>query len=387
MPGRPRILSISFSHFPGDARVLRQLRLLQEFGEVTTVGYGDGPDGVAEHLEIDPSLPSLAQTPSGVLALALRRYRAVELSAPAVAAALRAIGGRRFDLVVANEARALPLAHAVAHGAPVWGDLHEWAPEERTHVLSWRLLVAPYMRWVCAEYLPPTAGVTTVNGSIAALYHDAFGVDVEVVRNAIPLQPLAPSTTPDDRIRLVHSGAAVPGRSIEVLIEATLRLDERFTLDLYLVQGRDGGAYWRQLRELARGSERIVFHDAVLPAELPATLNAYDVGVFVLPPRTANHRYMLPNKFFDFVQARLAIVFSTATETDSLIRRYGLGRISPGFTADDLAEALRTLDRGAIDRYKAATDAAAPTLSSAEDERVERDLIARLLRPSGPVGA
>ncbi|GAA2040799.1 glycosyltransferase family 4 protein [Agromyces tropicus] len=379
MPGRPRILSISFSHFPSDARVLRQLRVLQEFGDVTTVGYGDGPDGVAEHLAVDPALPSLAQTPGGVLSLALRRFRAVELSAPAVAAARRAIGDRGFDLVVANEARALPLAHAVAHGAPVWGDLHEWAPEERTHVLSWRLLVAPYMRWVCAEYLPRTAGITTVNGSIAGLYRDAFGVDVEVVRNAIPLQDLHPGATPRDRIRLVHSGAAVPGRSIEVLIEAALQLDERFSLDLYLVQGRDGGAYWRQLRELARGSDRIVFHDAVRPSELPATLNAYDVGVFVLPPRTANHRYMLPNKFFDFVQARLAIVFSTAVETDSLIERFGLGRISPGYTAEDLAAVLRPLDREAIDRYKAATDAAAPGLSSAEDERVERELLGRLL--------
>lgn len=379
MPARPRILSISFSHFPSDARVLRQLRVLQEFGDVTTIGYGTGPDGVAEHLSIDESLPSLPQTPIGVAKLALRRFRSVALGAPAVAAARETIADRTFDVVVANEARALPLAHSVAHGAPVWGDMHEWAPEERTHVLSWRLLVAPYMRWVCAEYLPRTDAVTTVNGSIAALYRERFGVAAEVVRNAIAHQPLTPSPTVAGHVRLVHSGAAVPGRSIEVLIKATLQLDERYSLDLYLVQGRDGGAYWRHLRELAEGSARIVFHDAVAPADLPATLNAYDVGVFVLPPRTANHRYMLPNKFFDFVQARLAIVFSPAVETDALIDEFDLGRVTTGYTADDLARVLRETDTGDIEAFKQNAHAAAETLSSDTDENVERGILKRLI--------
>ena len=58
-------------------------------------------------------------------------------------------------------------------------------------------------------------------------------------------------------------------------------------------------------------------HPPVTPAELPSSLNAFDVGVYVLPPRTMNHRLMLPNKFFDFVQARLALVFSTAVEPTS----------------------------------------------------------------------
>ena len=375
----PRILCISFSNFLADSRVLRQLAVLERFGEVTTIGYGEAPPGVVEHLEVDSALPSLPQTPLGVLKLAVRAYRSVDLDAPAMKSALELLRGREFDLIVANEARALPLAHRIAGGAPVWGDMHEWAPEERTHVLSWRLLVAPFMTWVCARYLPRTTVVSTINGSIAKLYREQFGVESRIVRNAIAFQDLSPSPMEEGRIRLVHSGGAVPGRSIETLIEATKRLDERFTLDLYLVKARGSDSYWESLVALAAESDRVRVHDPVAPAELPRVLNAYDVGVFVLPPRTTNHKLMLPNKFFDFVQARLALVFSPAVETDVLIHEHDLGRLTTGFGVDELVAVLENLSAEDIVRFKANAHRAADILNSGADERVQEEILTGML--------
>ncbi|WP_344442019.1 hypothetical protein [Agromyces soli] len=376
---RPRILCISFSHFVSDSRVLRQLEVLTRFGDVTTIGYGEAPPGVSEHLEIDAALPSLPQTIPGATKLAFRAYRSVLFDAPAVAAGLELLQGRSFDLVVANEARALPLAHRVADGAPVWGDMHEWAPQERTHVLSWRLLVAPFMTWVCREYLPRTAAVTTINGSIAELYEQHFGVRSRIVRNAIGYQDLRPSAVEPERIRLVHSGGAVPGRSIETLIEAVSQLDDRFSLDLYLVKARGSDRYWQSLVDAAAQDDRITVHDPVPPATLPRVLNGYDVGVFVLPPRTMNHRLMLPNKFFDMVQARLGLVFSTAVETDALIEQYELGLVSPGFGTAELVATLRQLTPESVAKYKQAADAAAHELNAERDVRVEEELLTELL--------
>jgi hypothetical protein len=380
MVERPRILSISFSPLRSDARVLRQLRLLSDAGDVTSLGFGPTPDGVVEHLEI-PASASLPQTVVGVAKLALRMHRSVQLDAPALRAARAVLAGRTFDLIVANEARALPLAFAIADGTPVWGDMHEWAPEERTHLLSWRLLVAPFMTWVCATYLPRCAAVTTVGTAIAGLYRDRFGVDAEVVRNSIASQDLSPSALEPGRIRLVHSGAAVPGRNIEALIEATLAADQRFSLDLFLVRGGDGGHYWQKLRTLAAESPRIAFHDAVAPHELPQTLNRFDVGVYSVPIITTNHRYMLPNKFFDFVQARLAVVFSPSEEIDALIVRLGLGVTSADASAPALTVALESLTPESVEMFKRNADAAARgELGSAADDAVVRALLARLLR-------
>ncbi|MBJ2120972.1 hypothetical protein I6N91_08285 [Arthrobacter sp. MSA 4-2] len=376
---RPKILCISFSDIRADARVLRQLEVLAEFGDVTTLSYGVKPDAASDHLEIDASLPSLPQTPVGVALLALRLHRRAELIAPAVQRAFQLNAGRTYDLVVANEARALPLAHRIANGAPVWGDMHEWAPEERAHVRSWKLLVKPFMTDVCARYLPKTQAVTVVNDSIAALYERAFGCATETVRNARPFVDLEPVPVDAATIRLVHSGAAVPGRNLEGMIEAAAGLGPQYSLDFYLVPARDGGKYRRYLEELAAGAAQVTFHDPVKPEELPAVLNRYDVGIFSLPPQTKNHELMLPNKFFDFVQARLAIVFSPSPETSRLIRESDLGAITEDHSPAALIRSIQGMTRDNIARYKDNAHRAARQLSSESDESTERSILRRLL--------
>lgn len=375
-----RILCISLSPIRRDARVLRQIGVLREFGEVTTVGYGPAPAGVAAHIQVPDDKPSLPQTPRGVLALAGHRFRAVELGAPGVAYAWQRLRDVEFDLVVANDARVLALAFALAKGAPVWADMHEWAPEERTHVLSWRLLVAPFMTYLCREYLPRAAAVTTVGDGIAKLYDEVFGVHAAVVRNAGPFVPLAPTAVADDRIRLVHSGGAVLGRSLETMIDAVRQLDDRFTLDLYLVPSADGGRYLSQLRERAKGEPRIRFHDPVAPEELPRTLNAYDVGVFWIPPVHTNARLTLPNKLFDYVQARLAVAIGPTIEMVRVVQEYGLGVVAEDFSLDRCVQSLRELTSERIAAYKASSDAAARELSFERD----RDVVRSLLRPLVP---
>jgi hypothetical protein len=375
----PRILCISLSPIERDARVLRQVGVLAEFGEVTTIGYGGFPAGASEHVEVPTGLPSLPQTVAGVAALAVRQWRRAELAAPAVQFAVDALRGRHFDLVVANDARVLALAHTVAGDSPVWADLHEWAPEERTHVLSWRLLVAPLMRHLCARYLPLSAATSTVCTSIAELYERDFGVRPAVVRNSNPWQPLEPAPVSDDRIRLVHSGAAVHGRSLETMIDAVIALDTRFTLDLFLVPGGDGGAYQRNLEARAARCDRIVFRAPVPPAALPATLNAYDLGVFVIPPIHTNARLTLPNKFFDFVQARLGVVVGPTIEMQRLVEQYGLGVTTAGFTVSETVKALALLDADRIRRFKVASNQAARTLSFETDADAVRSLVRQAL--------
>ncbi len=311
----PRILCISFSPIHRDARVLRQLDVLAGHGVVTTLGYGEAPSAAAEHLRVADDLPSLPQTATGVLQLGARLLNHAEMAAPALREGQRLLQGRTFDLVVANEARALPLAHRVAQGAPVWADMHEWAPQERSHVLSWRLLVGPLMDHVCRRYLPSSDAVTTVCSTIADMYRATYGVPCEVVRNARPWVDLEPSPAQEGVIRLAHSGGAVPGRNIEALIDATTRL-EHLTLDLILVPANDGGRYLRTLHERAAGSARIRFHEPVTPDELPAALNPYDLGVYCLPPANVNMEFALPNKLFDFVQARLGMVVGPSPRWD-----------------------------------------------------------------------
>ncbi|MEL0626278.1 glycosyltransferase [Salinibacterium amurskyense] len=373
-----RILCISFSPIERDARVLRQLGVLAEFGDVTTVGYGSQPDDAAAHVEIPAGLASLPQTVGGVALLALRQWSRAELAAPAVQFALKALRGQQFDVIVANDARAIPAAHALAQGAPVWADLHEWAPEERTHVLSWRLLVAPLMRHICATYLTRSAAVSTVCDSIAGLYERDYHVRPDVVRNSTHWRDLAPSVADPTTIRMVHSGAAIHGRNLEAMIDATRELGEGYSLDLYLVAGGDGGAYLRKLQARAGGLASIRFNPPVTPAELPGVLNKFDIGVFWIPPTHTNARYTLPNKFFDYVQARLAIAVGPSIEMQQLVDSKDLGVVSSGFDVAECVASIRSLTAADIAATKSRVDAASRELSFEHDGEVMRSIVRRV---------
>ncbi|MEO5534002.1 MAG: hypothetical protein ABIR17_02590 [Pseudolysinimonas sp.] len=375
---RPRILCVSFSPIHADSRVLRQIDVLRQHGEVTTVGYGPAPEGVARHIQVPDDASSLPQTPPGVARLALRRHDAVELTSPGEKAVLKdVVASGHYDLVVANDARALPLAFA-ADGDKVYADMHEWAAEERATIFVWRVLVGPYMEHLCRTYLPRTAAVTSVSAGLSGLYAERYDLTTETIRNSADFRgDLAPTPVDPDRIRLVHSGTADPERNIVELIDATERLGDRFSLDLYLLEVP--GGHLAQIKAKAANSPRVTVHDPVPPATLPTVLNQYDLGVFLYPLRTLSHLYHLPNKFFDFVQARLGMVFSPAPEIDAHMAKYQLGIITRDTSADALVEALRDLTVEDVAGFKRAADRSARELSSEPDRAAQDALIGRLL--------
>lgn len=377
---RPKILCISYSLLKSDARVLRQLSVLAEFGDITTVGYGDATPFSNTHIEIPMTAKSLPQTLRGVLGLALHAFPKVDLSAPAVKETLRQIGDESFDVVVANDARALPAAITIADGSPVWADMHEWAPEENSQVIIWKLLVAPWADYVCKTWLPKAAAVTSVGDEIAKLYRQTYGVNTKVMRNAAPFTDLEPSRVrTGGPIRLVHSGIAAAGRGLENAIRAVRELGENFSLDLYLMPAGDGGKLLADLKDLAGDDESITFHDPIKPSELPRTLNAYDVGAFWIPPATTNSRLTLPNKFFDFVQARLAMAIGPTVEMANLVKKHNLGVISDGFDVEDIKASLRTLTKENVWEAKQAAHAAAKELSFDHEADVAREIMQELL--------
>ena len=95
-------------------------------------------------------------------------------------------------------------------------------------------------------------------------------------------------------------------------------------------------------------------------------LGECDVGVFVLPPLTCNYLNRLPNKFFDFVQARLGIVVGPSPEMAALVREHGLGVVTADFTAQSLARALDELTAETVEGHKAASHTVARGLSAEE---------------------
>ncbi|RZT58057.1 hypothetical protein EV140_2294 [Microcella alkaliphila] len=358
---RPRLLIASLSPLVGDARVLKQIERFRGDYEVVTLGYGEAPEGVSVHLRVPDDAPAW-RWPR--LALILRQYRRAYWTNPAVAAAtsLLETSGVSIDLAIANDVDTVPLVMRFVDPRRVHVDLHEYAPRQREELPRWRLFVAPFVRWILRSAVARAASTSTVSSGLARAYRTEFGLSPTVVTNATPYRDGSPTPVADP-IRLVHSGAALPNRALELMIDAVESTTTDVTLDLFLTA--NDPAYLETLRERCAGTARCRLNNPVPYAALIDTIAQYDVGVFVLPPTTLNYRWALPNKLFDYVQARLGIIVGPSPEMSAIVDERGLGIVCGDFTADSLKRALDGLSSERVSEFKAAAHRAAAPLSAA----------------------
>lgn len=360
-PDRPILLILAFSPLRSDARVLRQIRLLCARYAVTTVGYGPAPQGE------DIDLVGHHRIPDEIVAwhkdrrlLLLRRYQTAYDTAPVIRHLRQVLATGSWDVVLANDVETVPLALSLDAGG-VHADLHEYAPRQNEESWRWRWFVAPFQRWLVRTQVSRADSVTTVGPELAREYAREFGIEAVVVVNAAPYAERLPQPV-HDPLRLVHSGLARRNRSLEVMLDAVRQTMRPVTLDLYLMP--NDPAYLAELRDRVADLPQIRFHDPVPPEDLGDRLSECDMGVFVLPPLTFNYRFTLPNKLFDFVQARLGVLVGPSPEMAALVREHDLGLILDDFGTESLARALDKLTDDQVVAFKAASHAVASQLSA-----------------------
>ena len=269
---------------------------------------------------------------------------------------------KNFDLIVANNAETLPLAFSVANGAPIIADLHEYAYGQTRGVSLKEWAEARYLRFVGRKYLSQCSEVTVVGQALADLYFQDFGINCVVLPSMPDFQKLVPSKVQARNIKLVHHGIYTPHRGIRLLIQALAELPENFSLHLVLIHAPINEMR-KQATSLGIASERISFYDFVTPDELASFLNQFDVEVIFIPDDIINHRVALPNKFFEAVQARLAVVSGPLIEIEKRITEFGIGATTASFDVSELVEILRNLTPDEIFDWKLASHEAAKVLN------------------------
>lgn len=366
---RARLLIMSFSVLTGDPRVLRQIEMFKGDYELVTVGYGSAPDGVSEHVEVPAHLDSLRPSFRHLMALyAARRYQRAYFGSRRTRFVLDRVAPHAVDVIIANDVNAVPLALALQPRLGVHADLHEYAPRQREDERWWRTLVGPFQGWMVRRYVTLADSVTTVSPGLAAQYAAEYGVSAEVVPNASPFRGDIEPSAVGSPVRLVHMGSAVRGRGIAemvgAVIEAAAIAPGRLTLDLYLKGG--DASYHRELGELvaAHPDAGVRICDPVPFAEIVPTLAGYDLGLIIYPPTNFNIVHALPNKLFEYVQARLGVIVGPGIDMREMVQEHGIGTAVEEATAERIRAALLALDPEQIAQWKAAADAHAQSLSA-----------------------
>jgi len=269
------------------------------------------------------------------------------------------------DVWLANDWKMLPVDSrlSVEKGGVYGYDTHELATEEFADRLRWRFWKRPLVRAIERRSIGGAAVVSTVSEGIAKRLQDLYSLPrlPAVIRNTPVFESahFRPTAAP---IRVLYHGIVAPGRGLEATIDSVAAWRPDFNLTL---RGPGDGHYIDKLRRRIgeRGlADRIVLAPPVPMIALVREAAAFDLGFFALPRTSRHNEFTLPNKFFEYVMAGLALCVSDLPEMARLIRDYELGVTFPSIDREAIAAAVNALDPQSIDHYKGNALAAASQL-------------------------
>jgi hypothetical protein len=424
--GKKSICIISFSPIYRDGRVLRQIKYLSNHYNLTVIGYGQPPDNWInkenvkwysiefanpENHRTDDSNKKGNQGQSVVNGLTRTCFLNLLLSGARIlkiflSYSLLSLGRihtwfyeiwywrtrhrlKALQFAIeseshsfhANDWESLPVAAKAArrvHAKLVF-DAHEYAPLELENRRYWKFLFRPAIIYLIKKYSPEVDASITVAPVISERYKKEFGLDPLVILNT-PENESLPIRIPNfDHIRLIHHGAAIRDRKLEILIETLALCDPRFSLDFILLN--NNFAYIKQLRKLANqlAPGRVKFHEPVPPEEIVRRISQYDIGFCLVSPTNYNYLVSLPNKFFDYIMAGLAICVGPSPSMAKFVRQYGLGCVAPSFGPHDIAAMLNGLTIREISRMQMASKGASKELNAQKEMKKLVELYGQII--------
>ncbi len=363
-----RILILTYSNINRDPRVLKQISFFRN----------QGFDIVLSSLEYHGSLtffPILKQKKIvfralklAIMILRLKKLRVWEFVRNSSFEELKT--QHRFDLILANDEETWPIADKLRNLNPevkLILDAHEYYPGQFNDQLSWSLFHKWYSEYLCETY-PRTADFFfTVCDGISQAYEKKYVKKALVLLNTPDFELDLHPTPIGEKIKLIHHGISVRSRKIENMIQMMDVLDCRFELNLMLMP--NDLSYYKELQAQAKG-KAVNFLPPVPTKEISSFLNQFDIGLFLLEPVNFNYEFALPNKFFEFIQARLAIAIGPSPEMRKILEKERLGVVSENFDGLELAKKLNQLSNHDIFLFKQRCHEVAFQYSSHQNEEV-----------------
>lgn len=367
-PEKPKALILAYSPIARDARVLRQARYLAPHYDLTLAGFGENPfandDSVdLEWIEIETSasVPKHAILRRRIFAwlsrISGRFAHAYSLEIAHLRYGWHVAQSRKYRLILCNDVDALPAGVAAIEAnksCKLVLDLHEYPTREMTGGGDWRWERKPLVTGILKRMARKAHGTVTVADSFASLMQKEFRMKKPIiVRSAPELVDVSRGAKLEgEKIHLIHHGAAMPAREPERLIKACRQLDERYVLHLMLTGSNE---YIAELKQFAEQTcpGRVHFEDPVKPNEIVSAISRFDMGLYILPPVSFNDLHAMPNKFFDFIVAGLAVATAPSVNMAKITRDNDIGWVADDFEPATMANRLNALSKEDIEKCRA----------------------------------
>lgn len=194
------------------------------------------------------------------------------------------------------------------------------------------LINRPFVQkfWLRLEefILPKLKNSYTVNYSIAKYYNIKYHLNFEVIRN-VPLQikSIETSSFPfktNEKKVILYQGSINKGRGLELMLEAMLFIENA----IFICIGN--GDIEQKIKQRVIDlnlEEKVKFIPRMIPIELQKLTPLADLGISLEEDLGLNYKYALPNKLFDYVQAKIPVLVSNLPEMKQIVLKYNIGEI------------------------------------------------------------
>lgn len=274
-----------------------------------------------------------------------------------------------FDIIVSNDLDTLLgtyLASRIKSKKLVY-DSHEYFTEV-PELINRNF---PKKVWTCIEkkILPKLKYTYTVSESIANAYHDLYGINMKVVRN-VPyyIDENSIQHKSDIKKTILYQGSLNMGRGLEHLIDAMEYID---IANLKIIGSGDISEELKQRVKSKSLESKVNIIDRIPFDELIHETQKADLGIALEQNMGLNYYYALPNKLFDYIQARVPVLVSPFPEMKKLIDKYEIGTTYEHTNPKALAkEITELLDSDLYLKWKKNTNKAAKELCWENEENV-----------------
>lgn len=223
---------------------------------------------------------------------------------------------------------------------------------------------------------PKLRNVITVNEAIKKIYENKFGVRVTVIRN-VPYHMEKKEydknvALPKDKKILIIQGMGLnENRGAEEAVEMMQFLPDEFRL--YFI---GSGTILKKLKQMVADLKlemKVVFVDPLPYCQMIEYTRQSFLGlIFEKIEVSDEHRFSLPNKFFDYLHAGIPVLSSKAPEIQKIIERFNVGDVINSFDIKEIAEKIISIskDKETYQMWKLNTRNASAELNWENEEKI-----------------
>ena len=284
-----------------------------------------------------------------------------------------------FDIIISHDLILMPLAFAIKGNkqTKIMLDAREFYPRVDSS-LRWRILTKPIYDHLCHKYLHRCDKIITVSEGLAREYSKEYGIQADIIMSLPFYHNLEPNSLSGNKIKIIYHGHASSFRKTELMIEMMDFVDERFSLDLMLANP-SSDKYLHKINLLTKNRDNVQVVSPVSMKEIIPFTNLYDIGLYLAPSVNFNMKYMLPNKLFEYIQARLVVAIGPSVEMQKIVKKYDCGIISKDFEPRSLAEKLNQLTSEKLLYYKEESHKTAQKLNADTNKILINEILFSLL--------